>query len=187
MLLAAGTNFSYESVCLFDTAVRAAAELAKTKLEHVVCVLTRHPADKTDSHVYMELVELANCLPPRLRILQPEGVKTDDIVPAADSVLSYQGSSVGVHAICRRLPFLEYCTSLTRKRFGGSTRGDSCSYWAALGAALEVETANEAADALRQSNPLHLLAQEQAIPERRSGTSVRVMTEVLLQTAKVSL
>lgn len=111
-------NIQMWSACLEATAIIQEDSALKFAL-----VLTKHPGDTTPVEAYTALEEHGRIL--GIRVLFPSH-KSDLLVPGADAVVHNQNSSVGLHAMCRRIPVVDFYGRIAMARLknqAGSDRG----------------------------------------------------------------
>ncbi len=154
----------------------------------IFLALTRHPADKrvTPTSAYDQIVRAANEISAgKMQCVLLDDVPSSHILSAADLVVTYIGSSVGIEAVARRIPVVEHTSSLTRWKFAQSEKVER-SYFARMGAVLETETTESLTrQILKWAHHLEYDVnvlreiQEAALPYREEGESVRIMREAL--------
>ncbi len=152
-------------------------EAASLYRSNVAVVLTCHPGDRTPKDVYQSLAHYGQKL--GVRVLCSE-TPSDVLVPGVDVVVQTPNFSVGLHAMCRRVPVIDMMGAMAAERVfenTGTREGQFAGTEAVLSLYYEEATAPALAQALVsvRTNTVMREAQERLLPPLKQGGAVAAM------------
>lgn len=170
VILAPGCKEAVINIGLWTSVIEAARGTSWKVL------LTKHPGDKTPDDIYAPLLHYAKGMEVSAQWAEK---KADDIVPGVDAVVDLCGS-VGIHAIARRIPVIDFFGELSKQWLFEAT-GSRKSFRAIAGASTWVENGSAATlrSAFTRGRTLHE-AQEKFLPEAKKGEALKRMAQALL-------
>lgn len=138
VILCPGDKSAINTIMLWGAVMEAGYTLS-TNIP-VVIVLAAHPGDKTPPEIYAPFFNLGTAMDVRV-VKTPRGAKADDLVAGAN-VIVHRNTSVGIHALYKRKPVVDFYGPLAQEFLRRAT-GKTQSYFYGTGAVFDLYIARE--------------------------------------------